>query len=181
MANVSYMAACKTCEAEGIKKVYYGETSRNLHVRSKEHYKDCGNKNKLSWMRKHIREDHEDKCSKCDFSWKVIGSFKKPMLRQLSEAIHINNTEKKSLMNLKNEYFKNSIESMKIANQKEEIQCDQCGRHMIDKRSLMGHMKDFHERLQCKQCQYKAFGQKDLNGHIQYNHTESTSSNANSV
>ena len=123
------MATCKTCETEGIKKVYYGETSRNLHERSKEHCKDCGNNNKLSWMRKHIREDHEDKCSKCDFSWKVIGTFKKPMLRQLSEAIHINNTEKKSLMNLKNEYFKNSIESMKIANQKEEIQCDQCGRH----------------------------------------------------
>ena len=85
------------------------------------------------------------------------------------------------MMNLKFEYFENSIESMKIVNQQEEFQCDQCGRHMIDKRSLMGHMKDFHERLQCKQCQYKAFGQKDLNGHIQYNHTESTSSNANSV
>ena len=84
-------------------------------------------------------------------------------------------------MNSKNEYFKNSIESMKIVSQKEDFQCDQCGRHMIDKRSLMGHMRDFHERLQCTQCEYKAFGQKDLNEHIQYNHTESTNINANNV
>ena len=81
------------------------------------------------------------------------------------------------VLNLKNEYFKNSIESMK----KEDFQCEQCGRHMTDKRSLMDHMKDFHEKLQCPQCEYKAFGEKDLNGHIQYNHTESTSNNANSV
>ena len=89
--NVSYMATCKTCESEGKVKVYYGETSRNLHVRSKEHYKDCDNNTKVSWMRKHMIENHNNEMNKCDFSWKVIGKFKKPMLRQLSEAIHINN------------------------------------------------------------------------------------------
>ena len=48
-------------------------------------------------MRKHIENEHRDDCSNCDYEWKVISKFKKPMLRQLGEAVHINNTKKMNL------------------------------------------------------------------------------------
>lgn len=39
--NICYMVECKSYKSKGIRRVYYGETSRNLHVRSMEHYRDC--------------------------------------------------------------------------------------------------------------------------------------------
>ena len=97
------MVECKTCKSRGKRKVYFGETSRNLHVRSSEHYRDCDNiNNKNSWMRKHIESDHKNDESQCEFVWSVISSFKKPMLRQLTEAVHINNTAIDEILNLKN-------------------------------------------------------------------------------
>jgi len=35
-SNIVYQAECLTCKSKGIKQIYYGETSRNLHIRSKE-------------------------------------------------------------------------------------------------------------------------------------------------
>ena len=46
--NINYTAECKTCDFEGKRRIYIGETARNLHVRSKEHYNACKNKNKNS-------------------------------------------------------------------------------------------------------------------------------------
>ena len=40
MLSTLYIAKCPTCEAHRIKQIYYGDTSRNLHARSKEHIKD---------------------------------------------------------------------------------------------------------------------------------------------
>ena len=56
---VCYEARCETCSLEGKTKIYTGETARNLHIRSKEHYKDCDQQKKNSWMFKHIKNDHE--------------------------------------------------------------------------------------------------------------------------
>ena len=36
--SVCYVCICKTCEIQGKKKEYHGETARNLHARSVEHY-----------------------------------------------------------------------------------------------------------------------------------------------
>ena len=168
--NVSYMATCKTCESEGKTKVYYGETSCNIHVRSKEHYKDCANNKKVSWMRKHMMESHNNDINKCDFSWKVIGKFKKPMLRQLSEAIHINNTDNNKLLNLKNEYFKNNIENMKMVTDSPDYTCRNCSRKLASREELSIHMIDFHEKFTCQQCKYEAFGKIDINLHMQTKH-----------
>ena len=83
--NVCYKVECKTCKMKGIRRVYYGETSRNLHVRSTEHYRDCEDQiNKDSWMRKHIENEHENESSKCEYEWSLVNSFRKPMLRQLT-------------------------------------------------------------------------------------------------
>ena len=42
--NVYYSAICNICEHEGKTRVYFGETSRNIHTRSREHIQLCKNK-----------------------------------------------------------------------------------------------------------------------------------------
>ena len=100
--NVTYSAQCKVCEKDGKTRIYYGETCRNLHVRSKEHYKDFTNNSKHSWMLKHIQSEHRNiKSNECDFKWQVMSKFRKPMQRQISEAINIENSNASELLNLK--------------------------------------------------------------------------------
>ena len=171
--NIAYMAKCKTCKQKGNNRVYYGETARNLHIRSREHYKDSNDPKKKSWMRKHIENEHRDDCSNCDFEWKVISKLKKPMLRQLSEAVHINNTKKNELLNLKNEYFKNNINALQLENSEEEITCRACGRIFDTKSEFRDHFTAVHNRFGCRECDYKSFGMRDLNTHMQIKHAVS--------
>ena len=45
------------CDKQGKKRVYYGETSRNPYIRSKEHYADVIKKKESSWIYKHIKKE----------------------------------------------------------------------------------------------------------------------------
>ena len=161
-----YKVECKTCKDRGKRKVYFGETSRNIHVRSSEHYKDCDNVEKNSWMRKHIQSDHGDE--KCEFVWNIVKSFQKPMLRQLTEAVYINNTEVDEGLNLKTEYFQNNIKGLKL--KQEEYTCRQCSRTFNSKTDFMVHFQAVHSRISCKECDYVSFGNRDLKSHIEMRH-----------
>ena len=57
--NVGYKLQCKTCKERGKERVYEGESSRNLYLRSKEHVKDLRDKNEKSVMCKHVNNKHE--------------------------------------------------------------------------------------------------------------------------
>ena len=88
--NIVYEAKCITCDLEGKSRMYHGESSRNLFIRSKEHYSALRSQKESSWMMKHIKLEHDN----CDvnnvkFSWKVLRSFTKPLERQITEAVHI--------------------------------------------------------------------------------------------
>ena len=69
--------------------LYHGETARNLHTRSLEHYNALKRKDKNSFMLRHIEKEHDVKVEEINFEWDVTGSFAKPLLRQLSEAISL--------------------------------------------------------------------------------------------
>ena len=165
------MAQCKPCKAQGVKKVYFGETARNLHLRSAEHYKDCDNKNKTnSWMKKHIESDHKNNDTVCEFEWKIINSFRKPMQRQLSEAVHINNTNSKEVLNLKNEYFSNNIKGLELPNLENRITCNSCGHKFDQKTQFQNHFTAVHKRFSCPECDYISFGDRDLKNHSDIHH-----------
>ena len=85
--RVNYFAKCQTCGFQGNNRVYYGETARNLHVRSKEHYNALKKQCKNSFMLKHIQKEHQEKPHEVKFEWGVLNKFPKPLERQLSEAI----------------------------------------------------------------------------------------------
>ena len=116
-------------------------------------------------MRKHIENDHENESTKCEFDWQIVNSFKKPMLRQLTEAVNINNTKPIESLNLKNEYFKNNINGIQLSKD-DEYTCNKCGRKFQSRKSLNEHFKTIHERLQCQDCDYLSFGNRDIENHI---------------
>ena len=166
--NICYMVECLTCKHSGRRRVYFGETSRNIHVRSAEHYRDCDNKDKNNWMRKHIQTDHTNE--NCEFAWSVMSTFQKPMLRQLTEAVHINNTEAAELLNMKTEYFHNDIKGVRLNNN--DHTCRQCSRTFSVKSEFIEHFEAVHRRMKCKQCNYVSFGNRDLKLHTENRHSK---------
>ena len=100
----------------------------------------------------------------------VIGKFRKPMVRQLTEAVLINNTPKQELLNLKNEYFKNKVDHLQISN--EDCICKKCGLKCNNKDELFDHIRGFHQRFKCDYCEYTSFGSKDLKFHIETVHSD---------
>ena len=77
--NIAYSAQCIKCDKKGIKRVYYGETCRNLYLRSKEHYSDVISKKDNSWMYRHTQTEHKGDSDETQFKWKILGSFTKPL------------------------------------------------------------------------------------------------------
>jgi hypothetical protein len=60
--GVNYTGTCLICQKAGVRKIYHGESSRNLFTRSREHHrdynkKDSNNKHSSAWM-KHSVSDH---------------------------------------------------------------------------------------------------------------------------
>ena len=49
-SGVYYEGKCDKCDMKGLTRVYHGETARNVHVRSKEHYSDLEKKRDRSWI-----------------------------------------------------------------------------------------------------------------------------------
>ena len=81
---------CLNCEKIGkISICYYGETSRNLYLRSKENYGDLYRGRKFSWMAKHIDNDCTGSAQSVELEWKVEGKFTRPLHRQLKETDRI--------------------------------------------------------------------------------------------
>ena len=132
--------------------------------------KTCDNPNKKSWIRKQIENEHADTRNKCEFEWKVINSFRKPMQRQLSEAVYIHNTDKNEVLNLKNEYFSNNIKGLELANSEEEITCNSCGRK-FQRDQFEEHLTAVHRRYNCTKCDYISFGDRDMKNHTTIKHT----------
>ena len=144
--NLPYSAKCNQCEDEGKHESYFGEMGKNLHIRRREHYNDYRNENKKSWMLKHMQKDHNTDAKNVAFTWNVLGKFRKPMRRQLTEAIHIEKAGKNAL-NLKNEYFKVNMKPIKLSNKEEEYICNKYGRTFEDGKSLMDHKRGIHDRF----------------------------------
>ena len=169
--NIAYIAQCIQCKNEGKRKVYIGDSARNLHVRSQEHHKDCGNDTKgKSWMKKRIEYEHQEDGKSCEFEWKVINQFRKPLRRQLCEAIHIGMTNKKELLNTKSEYFSNEIGRLEL--QKPKVTCNECGRKFKSSEELQEHFVTIHERFKCEKCPFISFGNKDLKLHVRDKHQQ---------
>ena len=168
--RVNYFAKCKSCEVEGKCKMYFGETARNLHTRSKEHYNALKNQSKSSFMFKHIKNEHSSNSNNVTFEWGLCGKFVKPLYRQLNEAININNMSMNNVLNTKSEYFHTDVKRIKLNNKNREYQCNYCGRVVETSNELEKHLTDNHQQFTCIHCSYKSFGEIDMKYHTTAKH-----------
>ena len=152
---------------EGKERVYHGETARNLHVRSQEHYNALRNKCKKSFIHKHILKEHDGNSHNVEFEWGITGKFVKPLYRQINEAISIEKMSIEECLNSKQEYFHQDVKRVSLNNVNTRYQCNFCGMKCQSLVDLKQHEKLVHVRYQCgdQNCDYISFGEKDLKYH----------------
>ena len=101
--NTGYRWICKTCEkTKKITKVYEGETSRSIRVRSLEHIRSYTNKKSNSVLYKHKTLDHINE--NVEFGLEITGIFKDALTRQANESIRIYNRHASEILNSKSEF-----------------------------------------------------------------------------
>ena len=168
--NVCYEVKCKTCDSKGKTRTYTGETSRNLHTRSKEHLNGFKRSDPNNWMVKHISIDHSGIKDGVEFAWKVLRKHSKPLQRQLHEAVRISNKKDKESLNSKSEYLGQRIKRTNLDRQENILYCKTCGLELTSKQQIEQHNIRFHKRIKCMDCDYLAFGEADLSEHFRRHH-----------
>ena len=102
-SNTGYRWICKTCQQKKNKvKVYEGETSRSIRVRSLEHIKAFEAQKSHSMMYKHQMLDHKDE--KAEFDLEITGIFKDALSRQANESVRIYSHQGSEILNSKSEF-----------------------------------------------------------------------------
>ena len=106
--NVKYNIKCNGCSS-----IYNGETSKNAYTRGKEHEAGYRLRNENSHMWKHCVIDH--KGEEQIFTMSVDKTFRKdPLLRQITEAMAIEETEEDDRMNSRAECRQNRVPRLRI-------------------------------------------------------------------
>ena len=90
------------------KGIYIGESSRSLFERSREHHVDAEDFKPGSHMVKHWMTTHPEDDSCPQFNFRIIGTYKDCLSRQVTEALKIH-TSCDELLNSKNEYASNCL------------------------------------------------------------------------
>ena len=99
MMEVGYSVKCMDCIEGGDEVVYNGETARNAYTRGGEHVA----KARTNFMTAHAVEKHLGVLPR--YQMNVIGRFRKDaMIRQITDAVHISNTNPKNSLNSKTEW-----------------------------------------------------------------------------
>ena len=101
--GVTYAIDCQSKEACQ-RNAYKGETGNNGYTRGGEQITQLRRRNiNNSPLWRHCVEQHEGRVQ--HFSMAITGTFRgDAMLRQITEAVHINNTDRDSLMNTRAEW-----------------------------------------------------------------------------
>ena len=105
-----YSGTCKECEKEGTTAKYFGESGRSGYHRMKEHARDIKTKNIKNAFSKHLQLKHPDKVGEpSTFSYKVEGTFRSCLDRQVQEGVRITLDESDELLNSKSEYHQPGV------------------------------------------------------------------------
>jgi len=104
-----YESTCKECvDAEGEPTVrYVGETARSISERWGDHQRDARNRVNDSHIWKHWLIEHGGE--ETEFQIQVIKFFDSPLDRQVSEAVRIERTGAKRILNSKSVYSRSRL------------------------------------------------------------------------
>ena len=89
---------------------------------------------------------------------------KKPLRRQLYEAVKINRKKKDENLNTKHEYNGQRLRKLEVI-QENSFDCKTCGQLFKTLQQRKIHTETFHQKTKCNECEYEAFGQ---NGHTEH-------------
>ena len=90
--------------------------------------------------KKHIDEDHEGNVECVKFTWKVLMKHKKPLRRQLHEAVNIDNKSPGENLSSKREFHSQRIKRINLESQ---FDCKTCGSMSNSPDQFLSHMKIF--------------------------------------
>ena len=101
--GVNYELVCEDCENDNKVSKYVGQTSHSAFTRGKEHRGDLAGMRDSSKMAQHQRDKHGG--LQTSFRMDVVGVYgEDTMLRQIAEAVRINNTPDRQLINTREEW-----------------------------------------------------------------------------
>ena len=96
-AGINYELVCEDCQNDGEVSKYVGQTSHSAFTRGKEHQGELAGMRDSSKMAQHQRDKHGGLQTR--FRMDVVGVYgQDSMLRQIAEAVRINNTEDRQLI-----------------------------------------------------------------------------------
>ena len=90
-----------------------GESARSLFESSKEHDKEKNDRMIESQQIKHLQLDHKELDAPPRFRFSIVGTFKDPLTRQLSESIRIERRGVE-ILNSKSEYSRCQVPRLQI-------------------------------------------------------------------
>ena len=107
---VHYAITCKACEANNTQAVYHGESGFNGVHRLGEHETAIKNRDTKNALAKHLALHHTDKVGDPDvFDYKVLGTFRKCLEREVSEGIALTFSKADIIMNQKSEHHQPAV------------------------------------------------------------------------
>ena len=106
-----------------------------------------------------------------NFKWTVLGSFRKPLTRQITEAVKIRGNQGQQNLNSKNEFNAQKVQKIVIERSKPKYDCSVCGRLFESEREKEQHEVKFHRVLVCEICKETVYGERALQEHINNIHS----------
>ena len=103
--GVLYNIVCRLCEHTGNSSVYYGESGKNCYARGKKHIEDFKARTSSHCMVIHAKVHHPDEpWLVSNFRMIARRAFKRPLERQISEALEIANSNADVVLNSGSEW-----------------------------------------------------------------------------
>ena len=100
----------------GTTSIYIGESGRSAFIRGKEHLHAlmAPEKHTSNGFCKHVLENHKGDRQRVDFKVDIVGSYKRPLQRQISEGIEIYRAKPDILMNSKYDHYQPAVGRMVV-------------------------------------------------------------------
>ena len=93
VTSVIYTDTCVTCETQGLKSQYWGETNSSAYLRSKRHLEDPKSKSSRSHIYHHLQQTNPELLNNKErenlFRFQVVQKHISAFSRQLSECIQM--------------------------------------------------------------------------------------------
>ena len=110
-----YTGVCKICPEDDFTAIYTGESGYSGYTRTREHHACILSRDQSNAFSKHLAEHHPTRQGDVmAFTFKVLRTFNRPLLRLIWEAVLIHGTEATFIMNSRAEWHQPAIDRVVV-------------------------------------------------------------------